>query len=456
MRFPRFRHVLATIALFTVVAAVLASGLGAPDPDVPEDRAPDVLVISVDTLRADRLTTYGYERPTSPNLERIFADGVWFDHARTVEPLTSPALCSMITSRPPHEHGSSRNGLRLRPGLESLPKELRYRGYRTAAFVGNWTLRNKLSGLAEHFDEYREILSRARWFGLVRAEATADDLNRSMLEWLASHTASSDRPVFAWVHYVEPHAPYRNWREYGEALGVDARNAPPADRYDTEIAYVDDAIGRLVERAGRLLHDPVIVFLSDHGESLGEHDYWGHGRNLYEPTLRIPMAIAWGDRLSRGRVAGPALITDIAPTVLGLIGGDVPDGFSGFDWTGVLTAGAEPPTARVTHYQAHRGAVMSRHESDLARRSGVIEVGLIDGPIKETFRTQRQVRRVFDLSEDPGELHSRTAPKDNPSEALDGWMREVFTGLTSFDADATPEPLDEESAANLKSLGYID
>jgi hypothetical protein len=86
----------------------------------------------------------------------------------------------------------------------------------------------------------------------------------------------------------------------------------------------------------------------------------------------------------------------------------------------------------------------------------VIEVGLIDGPIKETFRTQRQVRRVFDLSEDPGELHSRTAPKDNPSEALDGWMREVFTGLTSFDADATPEPLDEESAANLKSLGYID
>jgi arylsulfatase A-like enzyme len=362
----------------------------------------------------------------------------------------------LITSRPPHEHGSSRNGLRLRPGLESLPKELRYRGYRTAAFVGNWTLRNKMSGLAEHFDEYREVLTRARWFGLVRSEATADDLNDSVVEWLAGHDAASDRPLFAWIHYVEPHSPYRNWREFGERLGIERRNPGPADRYDTEIAYVDAAIGRLLDDARRLLHDPIIVFVSDHGESLGEHDYWGHGRNLYEPTLRIPMAIRWGDRLTPGRVAAPALITDVAPTVLGLIGADPPGGFSGFDWTAVLTAGADPPITRVTRYQAHRAAVMSRHESDLARRSGLIEIGLIDGALKETFRTERQQRSLFDLSEDPDELVSRTAPRNNPSEALDGWMREVYAGLTSFDVDATPEPLDEESAATLKSLGYVN
>lgn len=446
--------VLAGLLALGCLATATARG-DRPDPPRHE-RRPDILLISVDTLRADRMTPYGYERDTTPHLARLFADGTWFDAARTVEPLTSPALCSMITARPPHEHGSSRNGLRMREGLPSLPKELRYRGYRTAAFVGNWTLRDKLSGLAEHFDAYEEVLTRARWFGLVRAEATAEDLNESLLDWLEDHEAGDERPVFAWIHYVEPHAPYRLWPEEAERLGIDRKGAPPEDRYDTEIAYVDRAIGELVERARTRLHDPILVFVSDHGESLGEHDYWGHGRNLYEPTLRIPMAIRWPGRVPAARIAQPAMITDVGPTLLGLLGTDVPDGFSGFDWAGVLGAGESGPSDRVTRYQAHRGAVMSRHESDLARRSGLLEVGLIDGSIKETFRIDKQVRRLFDLAEDPGETSSRTRPKDDASEALEVWMREVYDGLTSFDVDAAPEPLDEESAAALRSLGYVD
>ena len=122
----------------------------------------------------------------------------------------------------------------------------------------------------------------------------------------------------------------------------------------------------------------------------------------------------------------------------------------------MLRAGKPSPAERVTRYQAHRGAVMSRHESDLARRSGLLEVALIDGAMKETFRIDKQVRRLFDLAEDPAESTSRTRPKDDASEALELWMREVYDGLTSFDVDATPEPLDEESAAALRSLGYVD
>jgi len=444
------------VSLTAVLALASTANPDGTHPRPGHERRPDILLITVDTLRADRLTSYGYGRDTSPNLARLFADGVWFDDARTVEPLTSPALCSMITGRPPHEHGSSRNGLRMRPGLASLPKELRYQGYRTAAFVGNWTLRDKMTGLGEHFDEFQEVLSRARWFGLIRSEATAEDLDDALLDWLDSHRADDDRPVFAWIHYVEPHAPYRLWEDQAARLGIAGRNVPPADRYDTEIAYVDRAIGRLVDRARKTLHDPLIVFASDHGESLGEHDYWGHGRNLFEPTLRIPMAISWPGRVPAGRVTAPALITDLGPTVLGLLRHDVPPEFSGFDWTGVLTGAQAAPAGRVTTFQAHRGAVLSRHGSDLARRSGLLEVALLDGSLKEIFRVDRQQRRLYDLSADPGESDSLARAKTDPSEALSRWMREVFEGLTSFDADAPPVPLDGEAEKALRSLGYVD
>src|SRR6185295_11892589 len=113
---------------------------------------PNVLLLTVDTLRADRLSGLGYGRPTSPHIDRLLREGVSFRAARTVEPLTTPSLTSMLTSREPHSHGATRNGLRLRPGLASLPTLLRAAGYDTAAFVGNWTLRHKLSGLGEHFE----------------------------------------------------------------------------------------------------------------------------------------------------------------------------------------------------------------------------------------------------------------------------------------------------------------
>ncbi|HSM14967.1 MAG TPA: sulfatase-like hydrolase/transferase, partial [Thermoanaerobaculia bacterium] len=124
------------------------------------ERAPDVLLVTVDTLRADHLSVAGYERPTTPNLDRLLGSGVRFEVARAVEPLTNPSLTSLLSSLPPHRHGATRNGIPARPDLVSLPGILERRGYATAAILGNWTLRDELSGLARHFETYRVIESR--------------------------------------------------------------------------------------------------------------------------------------------------------------------------------------------------------------------------------------------------------------------------------------------------------
>jgi arylsulfatase A-like enzyme len=419
---------------------------------------PNVLIVSIDTLRADHVSAYGYSRSTTPNLDALISDGVRFDRARTIEPLTGPALVSMLTSVHPQDHGASRNGLRMRSGLASLPKALQANGYQTVAYVGNWTLRDKLSGLAEHFESYDEVLTRARWWGLVRKEADAEDLTDSAIGWLESNAVRpSVNPFFMWVHYVEPHAPYRLHRDHLEQLGLSSSdNQSPEDRYDTEIAFVDASIGRLLDHMNdtKLNEKTIIVFVSDHGESLGEHGYWGHGRNLYEPTLRIPMSITWKGHLRPGSIVAPSLIIDLAPTVLGLLEEEGPSTFEGFDWTGVFSGDAAPMD-RQTLYQAHRGAVMSKHESDLARRSGLLEVGVIHDEKKEIFHVGKNRRQFYDIAEDPAELHDLSAKKEPPTEGLMTWMRTVFDGLIAVE-DSPPEPLDEESVEVLRSLGYVD
>jgi arylsulfatase A-like enzyme len=431
---------------------------GAAGDDQQTAERPNILLITVDTLRSDRMSIYGYDRPTSPNIDALMQKGAWFTQARTIEPLTNPALASMLTSLYPQEHGSTRNGLRMRSGLASLPKVMQAHGYRTAAFVGNWTLKDKLSGLAEHFEEYQEVLTRHRWFGLVRREADAHDVSSGAADWIMEHVQSRrDQPFLAWVHYIEPHAPYRLWRDYIEPLGLKKGDRySPSDRYDTEIAFVDASVGSLLNHLENLdlMNDTLIVFASDHGESLGEHGYWGHGRHLYEPTLRVPMSVTWNGHINPQVVGAPALLIDLAPTILSLLGQKQPPGFKGYDWSGVFSGDA-PPGDRLTHYQAHRGAVISRHDSDLARKSGLLAVGIVKNNRKEVFRVENGRRWVFDLESDPDELSSLSAKKESPSEGLQLWMTALDNALDSFE-DMAPTPLDEESIERLRSLGYVD
>jgi arylsulfatase A-like enzyme len=414
-----------------------------------------VVILTIDALREDRLSAYGYRRPTSPNIDRLLASGVRFTEARTVEPLTNPALCSLFTSLYPHEHGATRNGLRLRPGLPSVARLLTRRGYRSAAFVGNWTLKNRISGLGEHFERYEEVFTRKRWLGLFKDEATAEDLSGAALAWLEG-ARQSRRPFLLWVHYVEPHAPYRLHEELARSLGVPAgREASASDRYDTEIAFADQQLGRILALFDR---DPVLkantlfVFVADHGESLGEHGYWGHGRNLYEPALRIPLGLAWAGKIHPGTVIdAPALNLDVAPTLLGLVGLPAPPGFRGFDWTPVL-GGAAPPRDRVTWFEAHKGAVLSGREAASARARGLLEVGMMVDGRKEVFRLAESRHGLFDLLADPAETRALAG---TVSQRLQGWIAEVQKGLAASDRLAPAEvDVDPENLAKLRALGY--
>ncbi|MEM6793629.1 MAG: sulfatase [Acidobacteriota bacterium] len=460
--------------------ALLVLGLGAPSAwaqgpslvlqPTSQDarRFPDIVLLSVDTLRYDRLSGNGYKRRTSPAIDALMGAGVQFDQARVVEPLTCPSMASLLTSLHPHEHGASRNGLSVRPDLPSLPQMLASKNYSTGAFVGNWTLRNELSGLGEFFETYEEVVSRKRWFGLFFSEATAEDLNDEAMSWIRDQVKARDRrPFFAWVHYVEPHAPYRFWDELAPGLGPGLDRGDPSDRYDTEVAFVDRAIGAFLAELESLVpkKDTLVLFVSDHGESLGEHGYWGHGRNLHEPGLRIPMSMTWSGRLKPARVEAPASILDLMPTLLGLLDLRVAGALQGYDWSPWLRGEVPAPMDRVTYHQAHRGAVQGGGDSKNARRRGLLRVASVDARgRKEIVEDDGRNFRFFNLRSDPGEQKGstpkgrRTAAEGQeraPSSGLLEWLESVQRGLAASD-DLPPPSLGSEDLEQLRALGYID
>lgn len=451
----RTTHLLPILGILLAWAVLLPNGAMAA-----AGRQPQILLISVDTLRADHMGSYGYPRKTSPHVDALLAEGVRFANARTVEPLTAPALATMLTSLPPHEHGSTRNGLRVRPELPSLPRILRRNGYKTAAFVGSWTLREKLWAMSDHFDRYEEVLTKARWLGMVKREATAEDINEVALEWFAEQLDEEpSRPVLLWVHYVEPHAPYVLQRDFMNQIGAspDGNNYSDANKYDTEIAYVDFQISRFLEAAYERIpkENAIVVFVSDHGESLGEHGYWGHGRHLYEATLHIPMGITWPGRLEPRVVEAPALISDLAPTLVALLGIEVPDFFQGKDWSPVLAGEEEEPANRVTYFQAHRGSVGAKEDQTRVREKGLLEVARLEGGEKEILRVTNGRRRVFDLANDRQELRNLVQEQTEISEDLASWLERVRAGLVLAD-ELPPPSISEEDMEALRALGYLE
>ena len=380
----------------------------------------NVLLITVDTLRADRIGAYGSPHPT-PALDSLARSGVVFRRAYTHAVMTLPAHASLLTGLVPPRHGLRTNGVsRLPPGIETVAERLRAAGYRTGAFVAAFVL-DRRYGLDQGFDTYDDRLQErgARDFGV--AERPAADVFGAALAWLR---APADRPWFAWVHLFEPHTPYA---------------APPrtGDPYTDEVLAVDAEIGRFVDalrRDGRL-DRTLIVVTSDHGESLGEHGEATHGLFAYEATLRVPLIVA-GPGVTPATIEAQVSHVEAAATLLSLTG--APGG--GLDAPplhGTLDAAG---AGRDGIYFEAMDANVTRGWAPLA---GVIRGAwkYIDLPIAE----------LYDVASDPDESINLAATDPDRRARLaretEAWQR---------GAHAAPEraAIDADAAARLRSLGY--
>ena len=300
-------------ALFVVIAGlVVVFRIIRPTADVKKDPGLNVLIITLDTTRADRLGCYGYPKAGTPNLDALAAGGIRFENATCQVPLTGPSHCSLFTGTYPFVHQVHNNGSSvLPPEIQTLAETLKAAGRTTAAFVGSFSVDSRF-GLGRGFDVYDDDFASGQPFKSLNAERRADEVFAPFARWLDEHKA--DR-FFAWVHFFDPHIPYDPPSPYKERFASDA--------YDGEIAFMDEHVGKIVGklRDDGLLQRTLVIIAGDHGEAFGEKEETGHGVFLYEPTMRVPLILYAENRLPRGRVVGSRVrLIDIPSSVLDMLG----------------------------------------------------------------------------------------------------------------------------------------
>ncbi len=449
-------------ALIACLLAGLLEAHAREDSVRPADGSrPNLLLITLDSTRADHLGCYGYPLPTSPVIDGVARGGVLFTDAISQIPLTGPSHATMMTGLHPHEHGAVRNGVPLPDRARTLAERLGEAGYRTAAFLSGWTLRARLSGLDQGFDLYDDSM-RDR-YRLVNTQRFAHQVTPEALDWLRRR---EDGPFFLWVHYFDPHAPYVRRPALLEDL--DAREERRARRlpsrtlkYDSEIRHMDGQIGRLLSalRDLDLERDTLVVIAADHGESLGEHGYVGHGRFLYEEIVRVPLIISWPGRIPAGIAIGtPVALLDLTPTILALMGLPAPEYASGLDLSPLLVRGESRRTApdapgfaeRRIHFETYPGA-RKKFWRLFSRRVSFIPtlIGYREGSLKFVHDTRTGASFLHDLA-GAGERENLIAlnPDIRPSGAdLVLWV-ESTANFTSYDM------ADHDDLERLRSLGY--
>jgi arylsulfatase A-like enzyme/Tfp pilus assembly protein PilF len=379
----------------------------------------------VDTLRADRLGAYGWEKAETPAIDALARRGTLFEHAFTVAPITLPAHASVLTGRFPSRHGIRGNSFYTLDEAEiTLAEVLRASGYRTGAVVGAAVLDRRF-GLNRGFDFYDDEMPGGR-DGLIADRSAASVVSRA-LAWLAS--VGTESPFFLWVHLFDPHHPY----EPPQPLRFRFDGAP----YDGEVAYVDGEIQRLLsslESTGAL-RDTLIVLTSDHGESLGEHGEDTHGVFLYDATLHVPLIVAGpGVPTAVRRGDGPVSVVDIVPTVVAKLNVRAPDGADGVD----LFARARNRREFVYAETYLPRDFYNWAESHALRSS---DTKFVHSPVPE----------LYDLTADPRESRNRAAEAAGVVSRLTRTALEAARGAKK----AQRVTLDPELASRLHSLGYV-
>lgn len=398
-------------------------------------RSWDVLLVTLDTTRADRLGCYGYQAADTPTIDRLSHKGVRYERCYTSAPLTMPAHCSLLTGLVPRRHGIHVNGEALSGEPVTLAELLKKRGYTTGAVVGAFVLDAQF-GLARGFDQYDDdVAEGAETSQFHFAERNAERVTDAALAWWRQQRST---PRFLWVHYFDPHEPYA-------APGYDPAFSYHT-AYDAEITFVDRHLNRLLSEVEASERPTLVVLVGDHGESLGEHGEQTHGLFTYDATLHVPLVVRFPDGRSAGEfVSGPVGVVDVMPSILHWLGLPLPGDLDGMPLPQSDAVPNTSPAAPRPIFFENRFVARTYGWSPLS--------GIIVGDWKY-IRAPRP--EVYDLSQDPHERDNRFDPTDARSRELSERYEEVLADLTETHAPAaTVSELNEPSLNKLRSLGYV-
>ena len=409
----------------------------------------NVVLITIDTLRADHVGCYGYKQIKTPNIDGLAADGARFERAFAVVPVTLPSHTSMLTGTYPMLSGMHDfSGNKLSPLQPTLASVLKQAGYQTGAVIAAAVLDSRF-GLNQGFDFYYDHFDFNRL-----DEANLDQMERSgnvvadvALDWLAKN---SQNKFFLWVHLYDPHFPYRPPEPYSREYA--------AQPYDGEIAFADEQVGRLLRflKEKGIYRNTVIVLCGDHGESLGEHGEKTHGFFIYNATMHVPLIIRLPENAAARVVADPVSLVDLMPTVLGAVGVEVPSQVQGRSLLPQLRDLRD-------HDDLHRDDL---HHDDQAGRDRVLygetylprlhfnwselrgsentKYHFIDAPRPE----------LYDLAKDPGEVHNLFTEKKAVSEEMRAKLAGMIRDYSAGKELAEKTGLDPDLMERLKALGY--
>lgn len=384
-----------------------------------------IVLVTLDTTRADRLPAYGYMSASMPHLDRLAREGIVFDRAITVAPLTLPAHASLFTGLYPPRHGVRDNASQALPAQHTTLAELfQAQGFRTAAFVGSVVL-DPDRGLAQGFERYAGVRAQDARDHPAISQRRGDQVVDDALQWLDAVRGR----FFLWTHLYDPHRPYDPPEPFRSV----------SDPYVGEIAFADSQIGRLLDALERrgLLEETLVVVVGDHGESLGEHGERDHGQSVYESVLRVPLIIrAPGFRA--GRIASVVRLVDLMPTVL-----DLSD-ITGPHVDGVSLAGLMRGKGPDLDLEAYA-------ESLYRRRFGSSPLHTLRGARFKVIEASRS--ELYDLARDPFET---TNLYDQQRPLADAMIRRLHRIASLRDVSTQP-PAEAPPAlkARLAALGYV-
>lgn len=462
--------------------AALSTGCGrtprAQSVATPMPARPHVILISIDTLRADHLSCYGYGRQTSPTLDGLARDGVRFEHAYAQASWTLPSHMSLLTSQYPHVHGVQRSNESLGEQGLTLAEVLRASGYQTSAFI-SWTYVSRRYGFAQGFDDFAELLPPASLIdddtsAAFKAEEVTDHVTR----WLTGRKGT--RPLFLFVHYFDPHINYEppppydsaydpdydgpargtyGWlRPYIRGLHSEPRRIAARELehikalYDGEIRYTDASVGALLGTVDRLLglDNCLVIVTSDHGEELDDHGSMeGHQWTLYEECVRVPLIIRPPRGVRGGRVVrSPVELIDVATTVLEHLRVPRPAEFQGASLSRLLNGGAEPDERAVF-------GLIDRHSRKQFVRLGRYK--LIHTELAERPRGAPVIPgyELFDLVADPRESSNLFAPDHPQAAPLIAVLDRLRDAARLVQPDNPEIHLDAAELRRLQSMGYV-